>query len=549
MRRRSFIALAGGLALTLAGCAPAGGGEAVTGSGVGGSDAATAGAAVVKDGGEIYYTAVQLPGSWQQQSASSHHKAQVWSLLVERLFYYDGDGRLTGHLATGWTANDDFTTFRIQIRPGVTFSNGESLDADVVAANLNLLALGDESKGIARASRFPKSYVEAKPVGDLEVEVSLSEPYPSFIEILGSWVTVGIVAKETLEGDATFQSDLNNVYGTGAFVLDSYDPEKQIILTKREDYDWARPDANHEGAAYIDKVTVNVIAEDSLRVGALTSGQTDIIHYIPIDEEQRLQDEGYTVINVPILSTAYNLTFRLTAKYVDDIRVRQALTHATNRDEIIARFASGWEKPISIFNDSVYGTVDLSDKFEYDPDLADSLLDEAGWTERDSEGYRVKDGERLSLFTYPSIHRVYPEQDLQLVAQQWKAVGVELKILKADASNYSTLTAADDVPIGSQHNATGSPTELVTYVTNTGSNTYRHNDAELELLLTDLLNTSTNDEARAEASRQVQERLLDEALVIPLHQDHSTWGASTRLKDVSADQQGVIDLYDAWVEE
>ncbi|MGW5381403.1 ABC transporter substrate-binding protein [Nocardia sp. NPDC003963] len=142
--------------------------------------------AIPVPGGEITYLNEKLIDGYQQQSTGSWHVAQVWNQIVERLFYYDADGNFLPHLATGYTQNDARTEFGLTIRQGVTFSNGEKLDAAAVAANLNLLGRGDKSRGIPRAAYFPTSYGEAVAAGDYEVIVRLTGPFGDFIQKLGA---------------------------------------------------------------------------------------------------------------------------------------------------------------------------------------------------------------------------------------------------------------------------------------------------------------------------------------------------------------------------
>lgn len=157
---------------------------------------------------------------------------------------------------------DARTEFGLTIRRGVTFSNGERLDAAAVAANLNLLGKGDKGRGIPRASCLPTSYGEAVAVGEYEVRVRLTAPFGDFIQKLGAWTTVGILAPATIEADLDAQSDLGRIYGTGPFVVESWLPGKEVVLRRREDYAWPRDDASHEGPAYLERVTVQGRARD-----------------------------------------------------------------------------------------------------------------------------------------------------------------------------------------------------------------------------------------------------------------------------------------------
>lgn len=539
--RRGFLTLGALLAGSgiLAACAPRNPGGAAQG----------AGGTAPKAGGQIIYLNEKLIDGYQQQKTGSWHVAQVWNQVVERLFYYDAAGTFTPHLATGFTQNDERTRFNLTIRDGVTFSNGEKLDAAAVAANLNLLGKGDDSRGIVRAAYFPNEYGEAVPVGDQEVEIRLTAPFGDFIQKLGAWTTVGILAPATIDASIEGQSDLKNVYGTGPFVVDSWVPNKEVVLTRREDYAWPRADRKHQGSAYLEKITVQQVIEPSLRVGALQSGQVNIIHYVQPTEEPQIEQDGFQLIAPSFFGSVWGLQLRLTAPYLDDVRVRRALTHGVNRQEILeTNFPGGeWTEAKSIFNDVVPGTLDLRDRFRYDPDLANRLLDEAGWTGRDSDGYRTRGDDQLSLFIYPSVFITTSKADLQLVAQQWKQIGVKLDIKGVDFSNYNTITADPQVPLYENHWLAGSQSEAWRWWHSSQANQFKEPGTELDGLLTDLAQAKSDD-ARVAASEQVQEYVIDNAYYIPIHEFRQTWGADQTVQGLDVDGLGLISFYDAWLD-
>ncbi|MCV7421767.1 ABC transporter substrate-binding protein [Mycobacterium yunnanensis] len=509
---------------------------------------AAGGSATPTAGGAIVYLNEKLIDGYQQQLTGSWHVAQVWNQVVERLFYYDEQGRFRPDLATGYTANAEHTKFTIGIRRGITFSNGERLDAAAVAANLNLLAKGDKNRGITRSAYFPQTFEAAVPVDDYDVEVTLSAPFGDFIQKLGAWTTVGILAPATINASLEDQSDLSKVYGTGPFVVESWVPNKEVVLTRREDYAWPRGDAKHRGPAYLQRITVQQVAEPSLRVGALEAGQADIIHYVQPTEERHLEEDGFNLIAPSFFGSVWGLQLRLTAPHLDDVRVRQALTRGVDRREILdTNYPSGkWPEAKSIFNDVVPGTLDLRSHFDYDPALANRLLDDAGWTNRDDEGYRTKDGQRLSVEVYPSVFITTSKADLQLIAQQWRRIGVKLDIKAIDFTNYNAVTAQPDVSMFENHWLAGSQSEAWRWWHSSQGNQFKKPGAELDGLLTDLVQ-ATSDQGRIAASGRVQEYVIDNAYYIPIHEFRETWGARQGLEGLQVDGLGLIDFYDAWL--
>jgi len=414
---------------------------------------------------------------------------------------------------------------------------------------LDLLGKGDKTRGITRSAYFPQTYEKSEPISEYDVKVTLAEPFGDFIQKLGAWTTVGILAPETINGSLADQSDLRKVYGTGPFVVESWVPNKEVVLQRREDYAWPRADAKHTGPAYLERVVAQQVTEPSLRVGALESGQVDIIHYVQPTEERQIADDGFNLIAPTFFGSVWGLQLRLTAKYLDDIRVRKALAHGIDRGEILrTNYPSGeWADAKSIFNDVVPGTIDLRSRFEYNPDEANRLLDEAGWTGRDAEGYRTRGSDRLQFEIYPSVFITNSKPDLQLITQQWKQIGVELDIKAVDFANYNAVTALPDVPLYENHWLAGSQSEAWRWWHSSQGNQFKQPGDELDGLLTNLVQATSNQD-RITASERVQEYVIDNAYYIPVHEFRQTWGAAPQLQGLEVDGLGLISFYDAWLD-
>lgn len=496
-------------------------------------------------GGEVVLLNAYLNSGYQQQQISSWHALQIWGLFAEYLFYADPHGTVRPHLATGYTHDADFTTFTIAIRKGVTFSNGERLDADSVALNLNLLGLGDSKRGIPRVANLPGSYQKAVAVADDAVEVTLGSPFPAFIQQLAGTSTVAMLAPATINLPLTGQSDLSNTYATGPWVVESWTPSKEIVLTRREDYDWPRPDTGHTGPAYLEKITVQQIAQDELRVGALRAGQAQLIHYTQPSAEVWLKDQGFNVLDAFGPGSVWGLHLRLTAKHLDDLRVRQALTRAIDRQQIVdTLYNSAWQVAEGPLNRVTPGAVNLYDRFSYDPELADRLLDEAGWTGRDADGYRTRNGETLEFIEYPSVFITTSKDDLTLIAQQWRKVGVKLTLENIDFDNYNTVTALPSVPLYEIHWGAPYPTFLWRWWHSSQQNQFKAPAKELDTLLAGIIAARTDQEAYA-LSAKVQEFVIDNAYFIPVHEFPQNFATAASLTGITMDGYPRIQLYDA----
>ena len=221
-RRRSiFSAAVIGAALTsllLSGCAT-------------GQSSASAGSDTPVEGGDLVHAVTAIADGWQQQQqANNWHKSQVWTQLVETLVYVDDTGEVHPWLAESWEESDDGLQYTLKLRDDVTFSDGTALTADVVAKNLEVLGLGDESKGITRSPIVPGEFASAEAVDDSTALVTLKSPNRGFIPSLG-FFAAGILGESTINLSLEEQAKLENVVGTGPFVFESQVPEREIVLT------------------------------------------------------------------------------------------------------------------------------------------------------------------------------------------------------------------------------------------------------------------------------------------------------------------------------
>jgi len=512
---------------------------------------ASGGGGAPRPGGEIYYLNAFLNAGWAPSQIGSWHALQVWNLIGEYLFYVNLQNELTGHLATGYTADDDFTRFTFALRDDVTFSNGRKLDAEAVALNLDLFGLGDETRGIPKVANIPPSYRRTVATAEHEVVVELDEPFPGFVWQLAGSSNVAILAPETIGLPLEQQSDLDNVHGTGPWVPESWVASKEVVLRRREDYAWPREEELHEGPAYLERITVRQVDQDLLRVGALESGQAHLIHYTQPSAEDRLAAAGHTIVDTFASGSVWCLHIRVNSRFGDDVRVREALNRATDRQQVVDTFYNDrWKVAQSPVNRATPWGLDLSERFAHDRGRADELLDEAGWTGRDGDGYRVKDGRTLEFVVYPSVFITTSRDALTLLTQQWRSVGVKLTLRNVDYSNYNTTTLAnnpDPVQLYEIHWGASHPANLWRWWHSSQGNQFGAPAPELDDLLEQIAQARTEDEAY-EHARQALTFVVDHHYFIPVHEFPQNFAAAAQLKGVTTDGYPKLRLYDAWLD-
>ncbi|TDD73469.1 ABC transporter substrate-binding protein [Actinomadura rubrisoli] len=348
-------------------------------------------------------------------------------------------GALKPWLATSWQVSDQARRFAFQLRPGVTFSDGTPLDAAAVKANLDRIVA--PSTHSLFASSLMQGYAGAKVTGPLAVTVSFTAPNAPFLQAASTGF-LGIQSPRSFA--AGTKATCAKVVGSGPFVMESYTPQKSVVLRRRPGYAWASPVAAHGGPAYLDSVTLGIVPDGGVRAGRLRSGQTDAITAVPALQVAPLRAAGRRVLTAPQPGMPFTMVFNNGRAPLDDVAVRRAVSGSIDAGQVVRAVHHGLFPP-------AYGlltrpTIGYSRSVPPpDPAAAARLLDQSGWTGRDGEGYRTKGGKRLSIdwpYRAPADAQVAALQ--QLIQQQLKRAGIRLELRPlATGAAVTALTTGD----------------------------------------------------------------------------------------------------------
>ncbi|MFT4197342.1 MAG: ABC transporter substrate-binding protein, partial [Pseudoxanthomonas sp.] len=254
------------------------------------------------------------------------------------------------------------------------------------------------------------------------------------------------------------------IAGTGPFVIKRYQPGQQIEFERNPNYRWAPANAAHQGPAYLDRVVYRFLPESSVRVGALLSGQVDVIEGVPGQEAAVLRDNPQFQYQRALNpGTPFSLFFNVERAPTDDAQVRQALVEGLDIDTLVQSIyrgqrthAWGITSPVDPFYDAA-----IEKSYGNHPEQANALLDAAGWRARDAEGFRVRDGKRLSIALLDTPFLLRDQRDVLLLAVQAQArqrLGVELRFEQIDAGSYLNRLLGGDY--GALSNSNASPDGL-----------------------------------------------------------------------------------------
>jgi peptide/nickel transport system substrate-binding protein len=323
----------------------------------------------------------------------------VYANIYEGLTRYLSDGSIAPALAESWEISDDGTVYTFRLREGVTFHDGTTFDAEDVKFSLDRARAEDSTN--AQKALFA-GITDVTVVDPLTVQVTLSAPNGGFLTNM-AWGDAVIVAPESVANAATAP------VGTGPFTFTRWVQGDRIEIARNPNY-WGEAPA-------LETATFRFIADPTAAFAAMMAGDVDAFPNFPAPEtlaqfaaDPRFQlligsTEGETILAMNNKSEA-----------LSNPKVREAIAHAINRQEIIDGAMFGYGTPIGThFAPHNPDYLDLTGLSNYDPEKAKALLAEAGYAE----------GLTLSLRLPPPS---YARRGGEIIAAQLRAVGIETQI-------------------------------------------------------------------------------------------------------------------------
>ncbi|MGC5627433.1 ABC transporter substrate-binding protein [Georgenia sp. Z1344] len=527
--RRTLAAVAA--TLLLAGCASAAGG-----SGDGPAD--IDGAPVA--GGTLHYRAAPGAGgtsSIDPAAATGYGLAVPLRQIVDSLVFHDAEGEFEPWLATDWTVNEDATVYSFTIRDDVTFSNGEPLDAEAVAASYR--AIVDGGAGYAAAGSWLGDLAEISTEGDDEVEFRFETPNSSFLQAASTSV-LGIVAPETSALTYEERQEGLSIVGSGPFVPTDVTPNEGYVLERRDDYAWSPESFPNQGAAHLDAIEVHHITDNALAASELRSGGLTLLHNTePADKTELSANPDVTIRREPLPGSALGLIANTDVPGLDDPAVREALDLATDREAILERASAIDVAATSVLSASNPYWEDASDLIVTDTARAEALLDEAGWVPGE-DGVRERDGVRLSFDLVYSGSTVSHEPNLAVLQSQWADIGVELTFGSLTVPDLNQRLASSDYAFVWASGTRPDPEAL--------RSNFAGYDDELDSLFAQIRATPDADE-RAPLVTEAARHVLEQDYFIPLYDfvQPLAYRNELALPVFEASHQPL--LVNAWIEE
>jgi peptide/nickel transport system substrate-binding protein len=503
-------------------------------------------------GGEITYGLTLIVSGIDPHRDASSELGIFLTSVYDPLVWRDQEGNYYPGLAESWEISDDGKVYTFYLREDVRFHDGEPFNAEAVKANFERIV--DPELGSRKAVYMMGPYDHTQVVDECTVKIHLKEPYAPFLDS-ASQVYLAMASPKALAAWGIDQYQEHQV-GTGPFMIEEYAPKEHVVLVKNPDYNWAPEFMMHQGPAHLDKITFRFYPDAATRVPALESGEAHIMGEIPpIDADRLMTDARFAVYPVDIPGQSLQMFMNTEKPPTDDLNVRKALIYGIDREAIVNGIFRGFS-PVAngpLGHTTPFYYEGIEGLYPYDLETAKSLLDEAGWIDTDGDGVRDKDGQELVLDTVLMSWGFMPEVGTAMQGL-YRQLGVDM-----DAEILSYPAALEAARNG-EHNliptaiSSSDPDILSSYFHSRNidqgfASFGRYKDADLDDWL-DQGTQAMSDEERAELYAKAQQRIMEEALIIPIRDYVNLNAASAKVKGLRYSLQGWFPwLYDVSVEE
>lgn len=454
-------------------------------------------------------------------------------------------GEVKPWAAERWEINSDATEYTYYLRKDITYADGQKLDAKSVKANIENIRnkIGPKAN---RPYNYLTYYADSDIIDDYTIRIKFSHPSGHFLTAASSaWLT--LYSNATLAKTAE-ERCAGALISAGPFTLTKWSQLEGATLERREDYRWASPSSKNPGKPYLEKIEFVIAPEENVRTGLLESGEVQLITNVSVADQPALEAAGFALEVGRNPGTAFGLQFNVKTPILTDVKVRQALLHAVDRQEMIAALESPKAVPATgVIVSSVPGAIDQSADIAYNPDLSNKLLDEAGWSERNADGIRIKDGKPLRIVL--SGYGQYRSQ-AEYVQQAAKKIGIDLALeLIPDGSDIVTNILNPhkfEIIFGNATEA--DPDVLRSYYGPEQRNLPNSDDDWLKKAVIEQLGLSKQEDRFAKIA-EIQRHIVDQAYANPLYPVTQVFARDPKLKGVLPDVLVRLRLEAAWLEQ
>jgi peptide/nickel transport system substrate-binding protein len=471
-------------------------------------------------------------GSPSVDAASERVRTLIFNTLVKKNEKFD----YSGELASDIQRSDDGHSYTFTLRDGIKFHDGRALTSADVKYTLDLLF----SSNFAKSASFyegtgdeKRSYIKSVEAPDgRTVVVTLIKPW---VGLLSNLVPIPILPKDSYESQKT------HPLGTGPFKFISYDNTQQVCDVEAFPEYW-------EGAPKLPTVRVRVISDMNALQAELQSGRVDIAPLptsLSPDAVKRLEQDPNLQVKAFTGSNVVLLTINTASAPLDNVKVRQAVAYAIDRESLIRDLLLGFGKIAHSIIPEESWAYSPGQTYSYDPAMAKRLLDEAGFRDPDGDGPQMR-------FEKPVVYKlsgssIAGRQYAGVIQNYLKAVGIPVEIQTPEQNTlfdelrrgnfqitYSQWVGGNQDPIF--YKDLFATSEIPTQA-RTSRNRSRYSNSELDALLDEAVNTFDRQRA-AGLYKQIQDIVSRDVPVFPLWYQSNIVIARKNVGNIQVDASG-----------
>ncbi len=460
----------------------------------------------------------------------------VHDLLYEPLVTFDLDlEEIHPAACKSFEVSEDGKTITFIFDEETKFSNGDPLTAASVQESferyMEVSAYGDDFDPITNMTVKD----------DQTLMIEFSDP-PAFIWPVFATAYGGIVHTEAAEEVGSEEFGLEAV-GNGPYYVDEWVQGSHITLLKNPYYQTFNPFI--EGKANFEKITVRFIPEDFTRVSELEAGTVDIILSVPVENISDL-DSNENIQLYDYLQTGINyLAVNTDDPVLGDLNVRKAMAlgidkeqlKGTLEDTVVTQY--GLLSLAQLCYDEELEN-ELEELYSYDPEQARLLLIEAGFTEKNSDGFLIKDGEVLGFTLMVTNDNPFLKKSGPVIQSQLADIGIQVELNEYDSRHIRTQVSEGDFEVAMRFYWWADP-DILTYVYGTGNLPWSSQEVDS---LFNIARYEMNRERRTELYSVAQKLVVEEMPIVPLFSERQYMAAQDNISGLKVAVDGKAYLGD-----
>ena len=470
----------------------------------------------------------------------------VQRLIMDGLYGFDDEMKIIPLLAESYEANEDATEYVIHLRQGISFSDGTPLNAEAAKANFD--RWGDKELGLKRTTLLCNVLKSTEAVDEYTVKVTLTEPFGAFVATLAHPACV-LMSPQVIEQGK--EACAERPVGTGQYLFKEWIAGDHTTVTLNKDWWGYDPEicggkALAEPDAGFQSITFRPVGENASRVAMLQSGEADFIWPVPTESMETLAaDENVYVGADEGIVVRYMFMNTQKAPF-NDVRVRQAMNYAIDKDAYIAVVKNGLASKATSILGPATQHYKRNEPYAYDLEKARKLLTDAGYP----------DGFETSLICTTTTSDL---KQCEFIQQQLAQAGITVNINSMEKAIVSEKVESAEGP--------GSEVEVEMYMSGWSSSTgdadwgirpvlakeseppksynisYFEND-EMDGCLKAALETA-DEEKRAELYAKAQDIIWEECPVVFFANDYNTWASAADVANVKIYPDGGLNIRNA----